>query len=75
MSERDMIFSRGDAGGGFALTPLGAAIVEALPDRSKVSKVKKQFKNGRCPSSNIFDVEAIDAFYGGSVKGYTWGVK
>jgi hypothetical protein len=39
----------------FRLTPLGAAIVEALPDRAKVAKIKREFKKtGKCPPSVIF---------------------
>jgi len=39
----------------FKLTPLAAAIVEALPDRAKVAKIKREFREtGRCPPSVIF---------------------
>jgi len=39
----------------FQLTPLAAAIVEALPDRAKVAKIKREFKKtGKCPPSVIF---------------------
>lgn len=39
----------------FVITPLGAAIVEAMPDRKKVAKVNKDWKQKRfCPTSAIF---------------------
>lgn len=50
---------------GFVLTPLGAAIVEALPDRKKMSRIKSCFKKtGKCPTSAIFPTQAkVRSFY------------
>lgn len=46
------------------ITPLGAAIVEALPDREKVRRIKRNFReHGVCPTSAIFDADAVRAFY------------
>ncbi len=37
------------------ITPLGAAIVEAMPDRAKTRKINREFKNKRlCPTSSLF---------------------
>lgn len=51
--------------GPFVLTPFGAALVEALPDRKAVAKIKQTFKrSGRCPTSAIFPTAAsIEQFY------------
>jgi hypothetical protein len=50
----------------FTITPLGAAIVEALPDREKVKRIQQTFKrNGKVPTSAIFKTDSeIEAFYG-----------
>lgn len=45
------------------ITPLGAAIIEALPDRDKVRRVKALFKKKKCPVSVIFDKTGVEAFY------------
>lgn len=45
--------------GPLVLTPFGAAVVEALPDRKAVARVKATFKRmGRCPTSCIFPTAA-----------------
>jgi hypothetical protein len=37
------------------ITPLGAAVVEAMPDRKKVARINRRFKHNReCPTSEIF---------------------
>ena len=52
----------------FIITPLGAAIVEALPDRKMVNKINRDFKRLRCcPMSELFGHAEIKAFYGGSI--------
>lgn len=46
------------------ITPLGAAVVEALPDRVKVAKIKKRFRDRQeVPVSRIFTSEDIRKFY------------
>lgn len=49
----------------FLLTPLGAAFVEALPDRKRAAKIKRDFRrSGRCPTSLIFPTAAsVAKFY------------
>ncbi len=48
----------------FVLTPLGAAIVEALPDRKLVNKIKSDFRRRSiCPVSVIFDEASVEKFY------------
>lgn len=51
--------------GPFVLTPLGAAVAEALPDRKALARVKATFKRtGRCPTSCIFPTAAsVERFY------------
>lgn len=46
------------------LTPLGAAIVEAMPDRDKVRKVRAAFRRTkRWPTSALYpDQESLDRF-------------
>jgi hypothetical protein len=52
----------------FRITPLGAAVVEAMPDKKMVAKVNHDFKKYKmCPMSELFDFDAVKAFYGGSV--------
>ncbi|GAF86739.1 unnamed protein product [marine sediment metagenome] len=47
-----------------SITPLGAAVVEAMPDRKAVAKARRAFKRGECPTSVIFPTpESIAAFY------------
>lgn len=48
----------------YRLTPLGAAVVEALPDRRRVAEIKRRFrKDGTCPCSLVFPTpEAIADF-------------
>lgn len=61
------------------ISPLGAAIVEALPDREKVRRIRRRFKErGTCPTSAIFDADAVRSFYarlGQRVKPVHPGVK
>lgn len=58
-----MIFSNPDPQE-FEITPLGAAIVEAMPDRKLMRRIKTRFKQkNECPSSQIFDARAVKAFY------------
>jgi hypothetical protein len=46
------------------ITPLGAAIVEALPDRRKVRRIKAAFRRGKLPpASAIFNSKQVAAFY------------
>ncbi len=57
------------------ITPLGAAVVEAMPDRAAVNKVKREFKQShRCPMSEIFptarDVEEFYAKQGQSIEAF-----
>ncbi len=49
----------------YTLTPLGAAMVEALPDRAKVNRICRAFKrSGKCPTSAIFPTpESVAAHY------------
>ncbi len=47
----------------YALTPLGAAYVEAMPDRKVMNAVKRAFSEGRFVTSAIFPtVESIREF-------------
>lgn len=48
----------------FSITPLGAAIVEALPDRKQVARIRAEFKrNGTVPTSRIFPTQDAIAAY------------
>lgn len=49
----------------FRLTPLGAAIVEALPDRRKVALIKKNWRTrSQCPISAAFPTSlSINKFF------------
>lgn len=48
----------------FVLSPLGAAIVEAMPDRKRVRTIKRRFKNQReCPASLVFNRAQVEQFY------------
>lgn len=48
----------------FQITPLGAAIVEALPDRRKVRAINRRFETEhRCPVSRVFNAEQLVAYY------------
>lgn len=43
---------------GYTITPLAAAIVDALPDRKAVAAVKRKYnKTGKWPTSTIFPTE------------------
>lgn len=46
------------------LTPLGAAIVEAMPDRKKMKAIQKDFTEHKiCPESDVFSGREVVAFY------------
>ena len=48
----------------YTLTPLAAAIVEALPDRKLADKIKSDFRRRSvCPVSAIFDEAGVEEFY------------
>lgn len=48
----------------YRITPLGAAVVEAIPDRRKVRKIQRDFEQKKeCPASAIFTAEEVEAFY------------
>jgi hypothetical protein len=56
----------------FEITPLGAAIVEAMPDRKAMRRIQSRFKKyNECPASVIFNLEQVERFYaerGQSIK-------
>src|ERR1043166_2027193 len=57
-------FSDPEPHGQKMITPLGAAIVEALPDRKLVYYIKKRFRvMGQVPISSLFTAEQIVKFY------------
>lgn len=46
------------------ITPLGAAIVEAMPDRKQMRRIQTRFKKHQeCPASAIFSDKEVQAFY------------
>lgn len=47
------------------ITPLGAAIVEALPNQKKANAIHRAFRrSGKCPTSAIYPTkEDVDKFY------------
>jgi len=47
------------------ISPLGAAIVEALPDRKRVNAIKAEFKrSGKCPTSALFKTDdEVNGYY------------
>lgn len=49
----------------FTITPLGCAVVEAMPDETKVREIEQEFKkSGVCPTSKIFPTdEEVEKFY------------
>jgi hypothetical protein len=58
MANRNFNFNRNQDQTRHQITPLGAAIVEALPNRKKVAQLKRDFKRrGVCPSSALFTAE------------------
>ena len=61
----------------FVITPLGAAVVEALPDQKWVRQIERDFHEHKiCPPSAIFSVAEVEAFYGGAYQaGIPAGVK
>lgn len=66
-------------GGGYQITPLGAAVVEAMPSRRRVRAIQKRFRErGVCPVSRAFPMPGdVEEFYrerGERVRGL-WPVK
>jgi len=50
--------------GMYILSPLGAAMIEALPDRGRAREIGRQFReHRRCPASNLFPADAVVEFY------------
>ncbi len=49
----------------FTITPLGAAVVDALPDQQKVKAIGRAFKQEKvCPTSGCFQTpESVADFY------------
>lgn len=48
----------------YQITPLGAAIVEALPDRAAARRIQRNFRRKRlCPPSAIFSPAEVVAYY------------
>lgn len=46
------------------ITPLGAAIVEVLPDQKRKRELMRRFKRLReCPVSKVFGPKAVVRFY------------
>jgi hypothetical protein len=72
-------FSRNHPQNEYAISPLGAALVEAMPDEARKRRIKQRFKkNKECPTSAIFDKEAVESFYeelGENIKGVHVTVK
>lgn len=71
---REYKFGNEDTESELTITPLGAAIVEAMPDSKKKKRVNRRFtSHAECPVSIIFpnpvDVEAFYALRGIKVKG------
>lgn len=63
MEGYEKMFSKADKNY-VAITPLGAAIVEALPDQKAVRRIKMRFKKYReCPASMIFNPQQVMKFY------------
>lgn len=61
-------FSRNHDKTRYHITPLGAAIVEAMPNRKMVAKVKRYFRVFKsCPVSQIFDHHGVMDYYGGTI--------
>ncbi len=62
--ERDYTFDRNASSETFSITPLGAAMVEALPNQQQVRTIKRQFKKqAKCPPSGIFNAQELVTFY------------
>ncbi len=71
MATRDPKFGKADPKT-ITISPLGAAIVEALPDRKRKQKIERTFRQlGECPTSELFDAAEVESFYakrGQSIK-------
>lgn len=54
----------------YTITPLGAAVVEALPKKQLVRRIERDFKRYKvCPVSELFGACAIRDFYQGKILG------
>jgi hypothetical protein len=54
------------------ITPLGAALVEAMPDRKKMARIRRMFREKKCPDSELFTAKAVEKWYadrGQKIKG------
>lgn len=68
MSDYKKKFSNANKKPHLFITPLGAAVVEALPDRKMVAKINHDFKRIKCcPVSALFDEADIQRFYKGEI--------
>lgn len=64
MPDRECHFTDNAPTESFTISPLGAAIVEAMPDRKRVARIKRKFKaTGYCPPSLIFTEDQVEKFY------------
>ena len=63
----------------FQITPIGAAYVDALPDRKKAKAIHRRFLKARiCPSSPLFNEADVVKFYadrGQKVAAFCCGIK
>lgn len=51
-------------GPSFTITPLGAAVVEAMPNDRLVRTIKRDFaRQGVCPVSALFNTRGVVQFY------------
>ena len=51
------------------ITPLSAAIVEAMPDRGRVKRIQREFRKlGKCPVSQCFTASEVEQLFRVSVK-------
>lgn len=57
-------FSRNHPQEEYVLTPYGAAVVEALPNRKRFAQVHEMWKKGQCFTSRSFTtVKSVEVFY------------
>jgi len=79
MTDRSYDFTQPASTWSFEITPFGAAIVEALPDRKLKARIARDFKvKAVCPSSLLFNTNEVEAFYlaqGLTIKARQGGVK
>jgi hypothetical protein len=46
------------------ITPLGAALVEAMPNRKLMRRIQTRFeKNHECPEAKLFSAKEVAAYY------------